>query len=67
MLWEGDSDVYGDVRACCAEHEPTKRLVRPPHKMPPARWHLTPNLDAKGPLSKEQVKTFFEDGAFVAA
>lgn len=31
--------------------------------MPPAKWHLSPNLDAKGPLSKEQVKTFFEDGA----
>ncbi len=51
------------VAARCTGHEPTKRLVRPAHQMPPAKWHLSPNLDAKGPLSKEQVKTFFEDGA----
>ena len=45
------------------KHNPTKRLVRPPHEMPPASWHLSPNLDADGPLSKDQVNTFFEDGA----
>ena len=46
------------------KHNPTKRLVRPPHEMPPAKWHLSPNLDADGPLSKDQVQTFFEDGAW---
>ena len=30
--------------------------------MPAAKWHLTPNLNAKGPLSKAQIKTFFDDG-----
>ena len=43
-------------------HKPTKILTRPPHKIPPATWHKNPDLNRKGPLSKEQVKKFFEDG-----
>jgi hypothetical protein len=40
----------------------TKILKRPPHKLPPASWHLNPDLGRKGPLTKAQVETFFEDG-----
>ena len=42
------------------DRKDTKVLVRPPHKIPPATWHKNPDLDAPGPLTKEQVKTFFE-------
>jgi hypothetical protein len=54
--------VVGQNIVVGGRHEPTKRLERPPHAMPPAKWHLAPNLDATGPLTKDQVKSFFEDG-----
>eukprot|EP01051_Picozoa_sp_SAG22_P000907 SAG22_NODE_30_length_28348_cov_12.488584_4_plen_452_part_00 len=44
------------------DRKDTKILVRPPHQLPPASWHKNPNLDAEGPLTKAQVKTFYEDG-----
>ena len=33
----------------------TKVLVRPPHQIPPASWHKSPDLDKAGPLSRDQV------------
>jgi hypothetical protein len=41
---------------------PTKLLERPPHSIPAATWHLNPDLNRAGPLAKEQLTSFFEDG-----
>ena len=45
--------------------QPSKILERPPHKVPPATWHLDPDIEAmegEGPLTREQLRAFFEDG-----
>eukprot|EP00039_Didymoeca_costata_P011234 m.157106 g.157106 ORF g.157106 m.157106 type:complete len:421 (+) comp15108_c0_seq3:2-1264(+) len=44
------------------KYHTTKRIERPPHKIAPASWHLDPKLDLPGPLPKEKVQSFFEDG-----
>ena len=38
------------------DRKDTKILVRPPHTIPAATWHKSPNLDAEGPLDMEQVE-----------
>lgn len=43
-------------------HRPTKLIERPPHQMPPATWHLSPDLEAKGPLDRAQLEQFYRDG-----
>lgn len=43
-------------------HEPTKRIERPPHRLPPATWHHSLDLDAAGPLSRDQLADFKRDG-----
>eukprot|EP00041_Stephanoeca_diplocostata_P030760 m.938944 g.938944 ORF g.938944 m.938944 type:complete len:151 (+) comp23823_c1_seq1:90-542(+) len=44
------------------KHHATKTLVRPPHSIPAATWHLNPDLDRQGPLSREQLGEFYKNG-----
>jgi len=45
--------------------QPTKILERPTHTIPPATWHLNPDIDTMvttGPLEREQLEDFHKDG-----
>lgn len=49
----------------CARMQPRREaslLTRPPHQQPVSTWHLTNTREASGPLAKDQVKRFFDDG-----
>ena len=55
--------VVGMHQVCGGKQVPTKVLERPPHTMPSATWHKqASNLDRKGPLSRDQLESFYRDG-----
>ena len=55
------------LELCCTfehagKHGPKKRAERPPHALPPATWQLHPDLGARGPLTRDQIESFYRDG-----
>ena len=62
----GAIPVVGRPQVCGAKvKNPVKIIERPPHDIPPATWHLNPDLEAmesKGPLTGDQLKRFHQDG-----
>jgi len=62
----GAVPVVGRPQVCGSKvKNNVKVLTRPPHDIPPATWHLNPDLDkmeGKGPLTREQLERFHEDG-----
>jgi len=54
--------VVGQHIVSGGRHLPTKVLERPPHAMPPATWQLHGDRSLPGPLAREDVDKFFDDG-----